>query len=62
MRVYEAAMNARDLDAALKLIADDAVYLFSNQASHIGKEAIRNAIQANFETIKNEIYRVQDIR
>jgi uncharacterized protein (TIGR02246 family) len=62
MRVYEAAVNARDLEAALELIADDAVYLFSNQAAHVGKEAIRNAIQANFDTIKNETYRIQDMR
>lgn len=62
MRAYEAATNAHDLDATLELIAGDAVYLFSDQSSHIGKEAIAKALQANFDAIKNETYRIGEPR
>jgi len=41
MRVYESAANAHDLDAILKLIAGDAIFLFSDGTAHSGKEAIR---------------------
>ena len=52
MSRYESVGNSHDLEAILGLIADNAIYLFSNQTTHIGKDAIRNAIQANFDTIK----------
>lgn len=61
MQAYETVTNAHDLGALLGLIADDAIYLFSNQTSHIGKTAIREAIQANFEAIEDEIYRIQHL-
>jgi uncharacterized protein (TIGR02246 family) len=62
MRAYEAATNAHDLDALLELIADDAIYLFSNQTAYIGKPAIRKAIEVNFEAIKEEIYRIRNLK
>lgn len=61
MRAYETVTNAHDLEALLELIADDAIYLFSNQTSHIGKLAVRKAIQANFESIKDETYAIPDL-
>jgi uncharacterized protein (TIGR02246 family) len=61
MRVYEKATAAHDLEATLDLIADDAVYLFSNQSSHLGKPAIREALAKNFDTIKAETYGIRDI-
>jgi uncharacterized protein (TIGR02246 family) len=62
MRAYEAALNAHDLDGTLALIADDAVFLFSNETSHVGKAAIAKAIGANFEAIKLETYRISGLR
>jgi uncharacterized protein (TIGR02246 family) len=62
MRGYEAATNAHDLDATLALVADDAVYLFSDESSHIGKAAIGDALRANFGAISNETYRIADLR
>jgi len=62
MRTYEAAANAHDLAATLGLIADDAVYLFSDQTSHIGKEAIREVIRSNFDSIRNETYSIHELR
>jgi uncharacterized protein (TIGR02246 family) len=61
MRSYEAASNAHDVEAVLSLIADDAIYLFSNQSSHFGKPAIRKAIEANFAAIKNESYCIEQL-
>lgn len=62
MHAYEVATNAHDLEGTLALIADDAVYLFSDQSSHIGKDAIRIALQVNFDAISNETYRIHDLR
>ncbi len=62
MRAYEAATNAHDLEGTIALIADDAVYLFSDQSSHFGKDAIRTVLQANFAAISNETYRISDLR
>jgi ketosteroid isomerase-like protein len=62
MRAYEAVLNAHDLDGTLALIADDAVFLFSNETSHIGKAAVAEAIRANFDAIRLETYRVSGLR
>ena len=62
MQVYERRTNAHDMNALMDLIADDAIYLFSNRTSHIGKAAIRNAIQANFDAIDDENYRLQHLK
>lgn len=62
MRAYETVLNAHDLDGTLALIADDAVFLFSNETSHIGKDVIAKAIGANFDAIKLETYQLRDLR
>ena len=61
LRSYEAAPASHDLEATLALIADDAVYLFSNQASHFGKGAIREALRRNFDAIVAETYAISDV-
>jgi ketosteroid isomerase-like protein len=61
MRTYEAAANAHNLDKTLELIADDAIYLFSDQSAHIGKRAIRKAVEFNFNSIKNEKYKIEHL-
>jgi ketosteroid isomerase-like protein len=60
-RAYEAAANSHDLDAIMELIAEDAFYWFSDQSAHVGKTAIRKAIAANFNAIKNEHYRIENV-
>jgi len=62
MSAYEAVTNAHNLDVLLDLIADDAIYLFSNQTAHVGKPATRKAIQANFEAIQGETYRILNLK
>ena len=62
MLKYEAATCAHDLEATVSLIAEDAIYLFSNRTSHVGKQAIRKALLANFESIKAETYAIQGLK
>jgi len=61
MREYEAAANRRDLNGLLGMIADDAIFWFSDRSAHVGKDAIGRAIRSNFDTIKNESYRITDL-
>lgn len=53
---FEAALSKADLDAAMALLSDDAVFLYSNGSAHFGKDAIRAAIKANFDSIKDDNY------
>lgn len=62
MKQYEAATCAHDLEGTLDLIAEEAIYLFSDQTSHIGKWAIRRVLNANFQNIRDEAYRLDDMR
>lgn len=62
MRSYEAATAAHDLEATLELIAEDAVYLFSDETSHAGKAAIRAVLERNFALIEAEEYRIEGLR
>ena len=61
MRAYATAANRHDLEAMLEMIADDAIFWFSDRSSHVGKDAIARAIQINFDAIKNEEYRITDL-
>ena len=62
MRHYEAATCAHDLSATLDLIAEDAIYFFSDQTTHVGKPAIEAVLAANFASIKDETYRIEGLR
>lgn len=54
-------MNARDLAGTMALIADDAVYFWSNGAAMFGKPAIEAAMLANFDGIADDTYAVVDM-
>jgi ketosteroid isomerase-like protein len=56
-----AAMNAKDLEATLERIADDAVYFWSNGSAYFGKAQIAAAMKRNFEAIDNDTYRKIDV-
>jgi ketosteroid isomerase-like protein len=62
MRAYEAAARDHDLDALLPLVADEAVYWFSNESSHVGKPAVERAIRSNFESFHAETYEIDQLR
>jgi ketosteroid isomerase-like protein len=54
-------MRAKDLEGTLELIADDAVYFWSNGSAMFGKPAIAVGLKANFDGIQNDTYDVSDI-
>lgn len=56
MEAYQSATNSHDLQATLALIAEEAVYLFSNESVHVGQEQIARALQRNFDLIQDETY------
>jgi len=62
MSAYEGAAGAHDLEATLALIHPDAVYWFSNESSHVGKHAVGQAIRANFDSIADGTYRIDQLR
>lgn len=59
---YETYSNDHALDELMELIADDAVYLFSNESCHIGRAAIRAAIAHNFYAIEDGTYAIRKLR
>ena len=54
-------MDAKDLDGTLGLIADDAVYFWSNGSSMFGKAAIAEGLKRNFDVIQNDTYETLDV-
>ena len=54
-------MRAKDLDGTLALIADDAVYFWSDGAAMFGKAAIAEGLRANFLGVENDTYDVSDL-
>jgi ketosteroid isomerase-like protein len=62
MRRYAENTDAHRLEATLAMIADDAVYLFSDETSHVGKAAVAGVLAKNFAAITDERYRIGDVR
>jgi len=54
-------MNAKDLSGTMELIADDAVYFWSNGVALFGKPAIAEGMRANFDGIQNDTYETLDV-
>lgn len=61
MREYEKATNSHNLEATVALIDENAIYLFSDESVHVGREAIGRAIRQNFEIIKEERYSIYNL-
>ncbi|WP_299631792.1 nuclear transport factor 2 family protein [uncultured Roseobacter sp.] len=61
VKEYEHALGTQDWSSVAPLISDDAIVIFSNGSLHAGKEAIRAAYQHNFNTIKSEKYRIENV-
>jgi ketosteroid isomerase-like protein len=62
MAQYERATGSHDLEGTLALIAEDAVYLFSDQSCHIGKPQVPAVLANNFSAIRNEHYQLSALR
>ena len=60
MHEYERASAAHDLAGTMKLIGEDAVYFFSNETTHVGKAAVRDAMAANIEAIRMEFFELKN--
>jgi ketosteroid isomerase-like protein len=60
LAAFEAALARADLDAAMALVSDDVVFFYSNGSVHSGKSAVRAAIKANFDSIKDDTYATHD--
>jgi ketosteroid isomerase-like protein len=54
-------MQAKDLAGTLELIADNAVYFWSDGSAMFGKPAIAEGLKRNFDTIRNDTYDVFDV-
>jgi ketosteroid isomerase-like protein len=54
-------MRAKDLIGAMELIADDAVYFWSNGSAMFGKPAIEAAMKTNFDAFVGDTYDVHDV-
>lgn len=54
-------MLAKDLVATMELIADDAVYFWSNGSAMFGKPAIEAAMKANFDSLVGDTYEVDEV-
>ncbi len=52
---YEKALNASDVDAVIKLYADDGVFMPSSAPTAVGIESVRAAYKHVFTTIKLKI-------
>lgn len=61
MQAYESVLNTHDLEATLTLIEGDAVFFFSNQTAHVGKQAIGEAIGRNFQLIEDETFTLANL-
>ena len=54
-------MQEKDLAGTLELIADDAVYFWSNGSAMFGKSAIAEGLKRNFDAILNDTYDIFDV-
>jgi ketosteroid isomerase-like protein len=60
MAAFEAALGRKDLDTAMSLLTHDVAFFYSNGSAHWGRQAIRAAIQANFDTIDRDNYTTRE--
>jgi ketosteroid isomerase-like protein len=58
---FEAAANSADFDRVAPLIADDAVYWFTD-GSFEGLDDVRRAFERTWGRIREETYRIHDVR
>lgn len=61
LRLYETSTAKGGVELTLGLIADEAVYWFSDGSVHVGKPAIERVLRRNHDLILNETYRISDV-
>jgi ketosteroid isomerase-like protein len=60
MKAFTAALIGRDMSAALPLVADDAIFFYSNGTTLQGKEAFAATMTANWQRISDYKYETRD--
>src|SRR6202453_1871126 len=60
MAEYERAASSHDVQQVLPLIANDAVYWFTD-GSYRGREEIAGALERTFATIQDEVYEISEL-
>ncbi|MBU1050154.1 nuclear transport factor 2 family protein [Candidatus Bipolaricaulota bacterium] len=61
IRAYEYALGTQDWSVVEPLIHPDACVTFSTGSVHKGKPAVQRAFEANFMSIKSEVYAVSNV-
>jgi ketosteroid isomerase-like protein len=61
MRAYATQTNTHDFDRVAPLIAPAAVYFFSD-GTYTGEDELRAAFERTWTTIRDEDYRIEDVR
>jgi len=62
IRDYESALATQDWRNVEPLIAENASVTFSNGTVHVGKTSVKVAFERNFELIKSEAYKIENVR
>lgn len=44
------------------MIDDDAIYLFSDESVHVGRQAVERVLRRNFDLIQDESYSIDNLR
>ena len=60
MQDYERRTNLHDARLWSELVAEDATYWFTT-GSFVGKDAVKAAVEHNFDVIDDEVYRIDDV-
>ncbi len=60
LKQYEEVSNSHDFDNVAPLIAKDAVYWFTD-GSYEGLASIREAFEAAWNTVKEEVYTISNV-
>ncbi len=61
LKKYEEATNSHNFNLVEPLLAENAVYWFSD-GSYDGLAAIRDGFESTWNTVKNEVYEIHDVR
>lgn len=61
LKSYEAALASQDWTVVEPYISNNACVTFSNGTVHIGKDKVQIAFENNFQKIKSEKYKMENI-
>jgi ketosteroid isomerase-like protein len=62
IREYEWSGRLGGVERTMQCVDTDALYWFSDGSAHVGKEAVQRVIQRNKDLIRDETYRIVQLR